>query len=99
MLPAGQTVHAAQLDAFSVEVKVPVAQSPQVRLVVALPAVRTYLPVTHVVTLTQGVAAKPSSSQVPAAQATGALVPPLQVVPAAQGVQPAGVLPVAGVVS
>jgi len=99
VVPAGQVVHAVQTDAFSVEENVPVAQSPQVRLVVALPAVSTYLPATHVVRFTHGVAEEPSSSQVPAGQVTGALVPPLQEVPAGQVVQPAAVVLVAGVVS
>ena len=99
MVPAGQTVNAAQLSAFSVEEKLPLAQSAQVRLVVALPGVSTYLPATQVVRFTHGVADEPSSSQVPAGQVTGALTPPLQEVPAAQAVQPAGVRLVAGVVS
>jgi hypothetical protein len=98
VLPAGQTVKAAQLGAFAVEVNVPAPQSPQVRSVVALPGVSTYLPGTQVVKVTQGVAGEPSSSQVPAGQVTGGLVPPLQEAPAAQAVQPAGVLLVAGVV-
>jgi hypothetical protein len=99
VLPAGHTVQAAQVSAFSVEVKVPVAQSPQVRSAVVLPAVSRYLPATQVVIFTHGVAGEPSSSQVPAGQARGALLLPLQDVPAGQAVQPAGVLLVAGVVS
>jgi hypothetical protein len=98
VVPAGQTDQVAQLNAFSVELKLPAAQSPQVRLVVALPGVSTYLPGTHVVKFTHGVAGVPSSSQVPAAHVVGALVPPLQELPAEHGVQPAGVLLVAGVV-
>ena len=98
VVPAGQTDQAAQLEAFSVDAKVPVAQSPQVRLVVAFPGVRTYLPATQVVRFTHGVADDPSSSQVPSGQVTGVLVPPLQNVPEAHAVQPAGVLLVAGVV-
>ena len=62
---------AAQLSAFSVEVKVPVAQSPQVRFVVALPEVSTYLPATQVVRFTHGVADDPSSSQVPSGASDG----------------------------
>lgn len=99
VLPTGHTSHAAQLAAFSVEVNVPVAQSPQVRFVVALPAVSTYLPATQAVRFTHGVAAEPSSSQVPAGQVTGGFVPPLHEVPAAQGVHPGGVVLVPGVVS
>lgn len=99
VVPAGHTDQVAQLKAFSVEVKEPAAQSPQVRLAVALPGVSTYLPVTQVVKFTHGVAGEPSSSQVPVGQATGVLVPPLQDVPTGHAVQPAGVLLVAGVVS
>ena len=99
VVPAGQVENAAQLSAFSVEVKVPLAQSPQVRFVVVVPWVTTYLPGTQVVTFTHGVADEPSSSQVPAGQATGGLVPPLHEVPGGHAVQPAGVLLVAGVVS
>jgi len=99
VVPAGQDTQALQLNAFSVEEYVPVAQSPQTRLVVVVPAVVMNLPGTQVVKLTHGVAAEPSSSQVPAMQATGALVPPLQKVPAVHGVQPGGVLTVPGVVS
>jgi hypothetical protein len=99
VLPAGHTAHAVQLDAFSVEENVPLAQSPQVRFVVGLPAVSTYLPATQVVRFTHGVAGEPSSSQVPAGQATGGFVPPLHEVPAAQAVQPGAVVLVPGVVS
>lgn len=99
VVPAGQTVQVAQLSAFSVEVKLPAAQSLQVRLVVVVPGVATYLPATQVVVFTHGVADEPSSSQVPAGQATGGLLPPLQEVPAGQAVQAGGVLTVAGVVS
>jgi hypothetical protein len=99
VLPTGQTVQGAQLDAFSVEVKVPGLQSPQVRSVVALPTVRTYLPATQVVVFTHGVAGEPSSSHVPAGQAIGRALPPLHEVPAVHAVQPGGVLLVAGVVS
>jgi hypothetical protein len=99
VVPAGQTDQALQLAAFSVELKVPVAQSPQVRLVVALPAVSTYLPATQLVKGTHGVAAEPSSSQVPTAQAVAGLLPPLQEVPAAHAAQTGGALLVAGAVS
>ncbi len=99
VVPTGQTLQDAELNAFSVELKVPAAQSPQVRLVVALPGVSKYLPATQDVMYTHGVEGEPSSSHVPAGQATGVLVPPLQSVPAAQDVQPAGVLLVAAVVS
>ena len=98
-VPAGQADQATQLSALSVDEKVPLAQSPQVRSVVAVLCVTMYLPAEQVVANTHGVAAVPSSSQVPAAQATGGLVPPLQEVPAAQAVQPGGVLTVPGVVS
>ena len=99
VVPTGQADQGVQLSAFSVELKVPLAQSPQVRFTVVLPGVSRYLPGTQVVIFTHGVAAEPSSSQVPAGQATGELLAPLQEVPAGQAVQPAGVLLVAGVVS
>lgn len=99
VVPAGQEEKGVQLSALSVDEYVPLAQSPQVRSVFVVLCVRMYLPAEQVVAATQGVAAVPSSSQVPATQATGALVPPLQEVPAAQAVQPGGVLAVPGVVS
>ena len=48
------------------------------RLLVALPAVATDWPATHIVWLTQGVDGLPSLSHVPAAQAWAAAVPPAQ---------------------
>lgn len=97
--PAWHTVHGLQLGAFSVDENIMLPQSAQVRFVVALPALSTYLPVTHVVRFTHGVAGEASSSQVPAGQVTGGFAPPLHEVPAAHGVQPGGVVLVAGVVS
>ncbi|MBK6849021.1 MAG: hypothetical protein IPG96_16295 [Proteobacteria bacterium] len=58
--------------------KVPLAHAAQLRLAVAPPSLVTYWPATQVVLVAQAVAALPSWSQVPAAQATGGAPPPAQ---------------------
>ncbi len=78
VVPAGQTITALHLFAFSVEVNVPVAQAAQVRSVLVSPSATTEVPTTHVVLAMQGVPGWPSSSQVPGRHATGVVVPPGQ---------------------
>jgi len=90
VVPSGQVLQTAHVRLFSTELKLPAAQSLHVRSVFVVPCVPTDLPAMHVVMLTQGVAAVPSSSQVPAGQVTGRLVPPMQEEPAAQGVHTGG---------
>jgi hypothetical protein len=78
VVPAGQTRAVLHAFAFSVELYLPVGQAAHTRSVLVSPSVTTELPTTHVVLLMQGVPGLPSSSQVPAVQATGVVVPPGQ---------------------
>jgi hypothetical protein len=95
-VPAAQVVQSAQLEAFVVFAQVPQEQPEQVRSVVASPSLAMKSPAMQSVLSMQAVAALPSSSNVPGAQATWGLVSPAQKVPASQGTQVAGVLEVAG---
>jgi len=60
-------VQAVQLVALLTLLNWPLVQAAQVRSLVVVPSLETYLPGTHVVFATHGVNAFPSGSQVPAA--------------------------------
>ena len=76
VVPAAQVVHAVQLAAFVVELKVLGPHAAQVRLTVVLPADETNSPAVHVVCAAQTVDGFASWSHVPAAQGTdGARLP------------------------
>jgi hypothetical protein len=70
--------------------KVPLSHAVQVRSSTVEPSELTYVPGVQVVLSTHGVAGLPSLSHVPAAQATGWLVPPAQKLPGSQTAQTAG---------
>ncbi|MBK6849022.1 MAG: hypothetical protein IPG96_16300 [Proteobacteria bacterium] len=78
MVPATQVPHAVHDTAFSRTLKVPLAHAAQLRFAVVVPSLTTYPPALQVALVVQRVAALPSWSQVPAAQATAGNVPPAQ---------------------
>ena len=78
VVPAGQAITALHLFAFSVEVYELAAHAMHTRSVLVSPSVTTAVPTTQVVLAMQGVPGLASSSQVPATQATGVVVPPGQ---------------------
>lgn len=94
--PAAQTLQLAQLAAFAVVLKVPLGHAPHVRSRVAEPAVSTRWPAAQFVHATHAVAASPSWSHVPPAQACLGVAPPGQKKPAGHAVQTAGLFGVAG---
>ena len=77
-VPGGQFVHGVQAGALVVVLNCPLAQAAHTRSISVVPSEATNLPGAHAVLATQGVAALPSLSQVPAAQAVCGLVPPAQ---------------------
>ena len=77
-VPAAHVVHAPQLAAFVVVLKLPLAQVAQVRSAVLEPELVTYCPAAHTVFGAHGVAEFPSWSHSVALHAVFAVVPPGQ---------------------
>ncbi|MBK6849023.1 MAG: hypothetical protein IPG96_16305 [Proteobacteria bacterium] len=77
-VPAAQVRHAVQEAVLVRVLKVPLAHAAQRRSAVVVPSLATYCPAVQFVFLVQSVAALPSWSHVPAAQATGGALPPAQ---------------------
>ena len=86
-VPAVQIDHGMQAAALAAVLNEPLAHAVHTRSLVAVPAEPTKVPGKHDVLATQGVAALRSLSQLSAAQATGAAMPPAQYCPAAQAAQ------------
>ena len=79
--PALQSVHARQLSALLVVLKLSAAHGLQLRFWVALPAWLTYSPLAQTVCATQLVAALASWSQLASGHGTSGAEPPAQYVP------------------
>jgi hypothetical protein len=95
-VPGWQSVHAVQLAALLVVLKVPLAQAAQVWSAVAVPGAAMLWPATQLVHATHAVDEAASSSHVPLAHACFGVAPPAQYVPASHAAHTGGEVGVPG---